>query len=74
MMMISSAPPPTRFELSQVQNIPGCSGVSVVRGCEFNLNPIEPILLENEDGPNLYTSQFFAHTTISCFFFSLMVV
>jgi len=42
-----------------VQNIAGCSGVSVVRGCEFKIDPpTEPINVENEDGPDLLTSYF----------------
>lgn len=46
--------PFSRFTLKEAQNIAGC-GDSVVRGCEFMVNPIEPIKASVPNCPPLET-------------------
>jgi hypothetical protein len=42
--------------LKEAQNIAGC-GDSVVRGCEFLVNSIEPIAFNIQNCPTLYTGE-----------------
>ena len=58
-----------RFELKQVQNIAtGAKGsVSVVRGCEFHLDPHDPIPFEINEGPELYTGKGVLISVHECF-------
>ncbi len=57
-----------RFSLKEAQNIVGC-GDSVVRGCEFLVNPIEPIDFEVEGCPKLHTGEDFHNTIKEPFMF-----
>ena len=46
-----------QFQLKKPQSVPGCNGPSVVRGCEFVCDPIDPITIYMEDAPDVFTGK-----------------
>lgn len=57
-----------QFALKQAQNIAGC-GTSMIRGCHFELDPIEPMSIPIDSGPDVLTGEEFQYQLTSPFIF-----